>query len=317
MLHTTAKILLDSVNIAGVRLVTWELTYPRMVHSELMTHRVFSRSSASSRAIPIGKMLERITMNPAMPYRWGKNQSGMQASANFEGNEEAHAVRLWLEARDVAVQSAAKLRDFGLHKQIVNRVVETWMWIVVIMSTTYHANWFEQRDHEAAEPSLGHLASLMHNEYWINKPKFVAPGNWHMPLLPDREQLEREGFVQTADPLQGYSLQMVSAGRCARVSYLNHHGVRDPKEDIALFQKMSGSAPSHRAPLEHAARSMESHMGHGQSHDGSLATMMFGNFQGWKQLRHYINNEAGPPEPRFNHQTGECINYDPTTRKPL
>lgn len=317
MLRTSAKILLDSVNIAGVRLVTWELTYPRFVHSELMTHRVFSRSSASSRAIPISKMLERITLNPAMPHKWGKNQSGMQAAENFEGNDQAEAIRLWLSARDAAVQSAVKLRDFGLHKQIVNRVTEPWMWIVVIMSTTYHANWFEQRDHEAAEPSLGHLASLMHDAYWTNKPSYVSPGNWHMPLLPDRDRLESEGIVQKTNPLEGYSLQTVSAGRCARVSYLNHHGVRDPMEDITLFQKMAGSAPSHRAPLEHVARSMDSHMGCTQDHNGSMSTQRFGNFQGWKQLRHYIPNEAGPPEPRFDPSTGECINYDPVTRKSL
>lgn len=314
MLQTTAKILLDSVNIAGVRLVTWELTYPRFVHSELMTHRVFSRSSASSRAIPIGKMLERVMMNPAMPYKWGKNQSGMQATENFIGEDAEKAKNLWLYARDQAVHSATQLRGFGLHKQIVNRVVEPWMWIVVIMSTTYHANWFEQRDHEAAEPSLGHLAGLMRHEYWYNKPRFVKPGDWHMPLLPDRDQLEREGFKQQDDPMRGYSLQMVSAGRCARVSYLNHHGIRDPQEDITLFQKMAGSAPSHRAPLEHVARSMEDHFGYGES---PLCVERFGNFQGWKQLRHYVPNEAGPPEPRFNPETGDCVNYDPVTRRLL
>ena len=76
---TDAKIILDSVGPNDARLTTFELTYPRMVHAELMTHRMFSRNSASSRAIPTEKLLARIEEDPVLPVWWGKNQSGMQA----------------------------------------------------------------------------------------------------------------------------------------------------------------------------------------------------------------------------------------------
>ncbi len=305
------KVLLDSVNVKGVRLVSWELTYPRFVHSELMTHRVFSRSAASSRAIPIEKMIGRIETDPAMPVKWGKNQAGMQADEVFEGKDVTDAIQLWLGARNDAVKHARKMQLFGLHKQIVNRVTEPYMWITTLMTTTFHANWFEQRDHSAAEPSLAHMATLMHYAYWLSKPTFIQPGDWHMPLLPDRAALESEGYDVSNEsglyafhetPYAGGSLQHISGGRCARVSYLNHNGIRDPQDDVQLYRRMAGSAPAHRAPLEHVAQSRDS-------------TDRFGNFEGWKQLRHFIPNEAGPPEPRFNPETGECLNYDPVTRQ--
>ncbi|HEV2643681.1 MAG TPA: hypothetical protein VGT98_13280, partial [Candidatus Elarobacter sp.] len=54
----SARVLLDSVSPAGVRLTTMEARYPRFIHSEVMTHRVFSRNSSSSRAVPIRKMID-------------------------------------------------------------------------------------------------------------------------------------------------------------------------------------------------------------------------------------------------------------------
>ena len=53
----SARILLDSLSPSGARLTTMEVRYPRFIHSEMMTHRVFSRNAASSRAIPIKKMI--------------------------------------------------------------------------------------------------------------------------------------------------------------------------------------------------------------------------------------------------------------------
>lgn len=327
------KILLDSVNPAGVRLTTWELTYPRFVHAELMTHRVFSRSSASSRAIPYKTMRDRIVNDPVMPVWWGKNQAGMQAEVPMSLAEIVVAEQTWVRGMKRAVETADELHTLGAHKQIVNRVTEPWMWITVIMSTTCHANWFEQRDHKAAQPELRHFAAYMHDLYWSMKPKFLPAGEWHMPLLDDREQLVSEGFTSVKPTFDyGYgdgglrflpvslsdfdnTLQAISAGRCARTSYLTHHGKRDPKEDVGLFQRMSGASPSHRAPLEHVAQSMA-------SSPSAIATLdhdftgnaFFGNFQGFKQLRGFVPNEAGPPEPRFD-ANGDCINYDPVTRK--
>src|SRR4051812_11787989 len=79
-----AEIIADSLNPSGSRLTTFILEYPRFVHAELMTHRMFSKNAASSRAIPIEKMIQQVIDNPAMPVWWGKNQSGMQAKEELD-----------------------------------------------------------------------------------------------------------------------------------------------------------------------------------------------------------------------------------------
>ena|SRR3990172_10692569 len=104
----SARILCDSESIYhkigehGNRLTTMEITYPRFVHSELMTHRMFSRNAASSRAIPISKMIEAVERDPVIPVWWGKNQSGMQARKELDSYEKEIAISRWLKARDDA-----------------------------------------------------------------------------------------------------------------------------------------------------------------------------------------------------------------------
>lgn len=317
------KILADSVNLAGVRLVTWELTYPRFVHAELMTHRRFSRSSASLRAIPVKKMLARIENDPVIPIKWLKNQAGMQGfeelnaetgsffccrsqgdgekildladiTASSQDSEGDVAERVWRRAARESVAAAQALDMLGVHKGIVNRLVEPWMWITIIMSTTHHANWFALRDHPMAEIHLQKFAAEMHAQYWNARPKYVRPGAVHTPLMEDMGKLVGEGFSED-------DLTKIAVGRCARVSYLNHDGVRDPREDIALHDKLRSASPPHMAPFEHVATSMAD-------------SKVYGNFHGWKQIRHELPNEAGPPEPLFT-QEGDCLNYDSVTRR--
>ena len=54
-----AKIVADSINPQGDRITTYLLTFPRFILAELNTHRVFSKNSASSRAIPFEKPRQR------------------------------------------------------------------------------------------------------------------------------------------------------------------------------------------------------------------------------------------------------------------
>jgi hypothetical protein len=71
-----AKILADSFSQAGDRLTTFEITFPRIVLAEFNTHRVISRNSASSRAIPVTTMLRMLDADPSSRAHW-KNQKGM------------------------------------------------------------------------------------------------------------------------------------------------------------------------------------------------------------------------------------------------
>lgn len=240
----SAKILADSLHPTGEdRLTTMELTYPRFVHSEFMTHRLFSRNSASSRAIPVEKMLENIMANPVIPINWGKNQKGMQAGDEVSDEAKAWCEMEWLIARDNAVQSAKYLLKNGIHKQIVNRLVEPWMWITVICtgSIRAYANFFKLRCHKDAEPHIQKIAYLARDAYVGSDPSQLAYGFHHLPLV---------GFAGD-DLLLSNDKIKVCIGRCARVSYLTHHGVRDVAADIELHDKLKESG--HWSPFEHSA----------------------------------------------------------------
>ena len=265
----SAKILLDSIAPSGSRLTTWELTYPRFIHAEFMTHRVFSRNAASSRAIPLAKLIERVLQDPAMPLRWGKNQPGMQAKEELAPHEMELAKGDWLAARDAAVVWAESMAGVGLHKQIANRILEPWMFITVIASATEYDNFFALRCHPDAQPEFQWIAREMKRLYDASEPRQLQGGEWYIPMLR-QEDYEGPGF--TTD-----QLCRIGIGRCARVSYLTHNGKRDPFEDLGLCDRLIKAG--HMSPTEHVAMAMNSND-------------WLGNFRGWKQYRKFIPNEA-------------------------
>jgi thymidylate synthase ThyX len=285
----SAKILLDSVGPNEARLTTFELTYPRMVHAELMTHRLFSRNSASSRAIPTEKLLARIETDPALPVWWGKNQSGMQAKEEVGEPAREYAQDRWLLARDEAVRSARLLAETGLHKQIANRVVEPWMFITVIVSATEYDNWNALRVDPDAQPELCHVATMAQELHKNSGPRQLASGEWHLPLVTgnDEDQLRVDGFTDR-------DLCFISVGRCARVSYLTHDGVRDPKADIELAgERLLKSG--HMSPFEHVAQALTEAGWYRYSNELAAAWIKdripVGNFWGWRQFRKTLANE--------------------------
>lgn len=270
----SAKILADSITDGGSRLVTWEWTYPRMIHAEIMTHRVISRNAASSRAIPAAKLRRNILDAPATHVSWGANQKGMQASA--EVADPAVALAWWLRGRDAMAAHHEEGEALGLHKQVVNRVIEPWMHITVISSMTSHANLFHLRRHADAEPNFRLLAALAWEAFNDNLPTYVEPGDWHLPMIDAEDRA-----VLSLD-----DLRKVSVGRCARVSYLTHDGRRDHAEDIALHDRLAATAcndetPMHASPLEHVAVAVGGRERHA-------------NFEGWRQYRALFAREAGP-----------------------
>jgi thymidylate synthase ThyX len=222
-----------------------EVRYPRFIHSELMTHRVFSRNAASSRAIPIKKMIAAVREDPAMPVFWGKNQSGMAAREEISDGARRLAEAEWHHALVNALASAERLSssDIDLHKQIVNRILEPFAWITVIITATEWANFFTQRTHPDAQPEIQRIAELMLAAYRASRPLAVPIGGWHTPLIQEDEQR-----------LPAETLQQISVARCARVSYLTHDGKRDHTKDVELFQKLlDGGANGHWSPFEHVA----------------------------------------------------------------
>ena len=268
-----AKVILDSISPAGVRLTTMEVTFPRMILAEFNTHRVFSRNSASSRAIPVEKMLHKVIDDTFIPVYWGKNQKGMQAEQELTLEEQIIATNTWLTGRDLVVAQVNKLLALGVHKQIANRLLEPWLFHTVLVSATEWENFFALRTDKNAQPEMQAIAKLMLWAYETSEPKQLDYGHWHMPLMPDLKELEQIYGKQ--------DLLKISIGRCARVSYLTHHGARDPMVDIDLCCKLIASG--HMSPTEHVARPL-----------GGLdsARLWSGNFRGWEQYRKTIKNEA-------------------------
>lgn len=157
-----AKIIADSINSQGDRITTYLLTYPRFIHSELMTHRMFSRNSASSRAIPFEKMIRMVEEDPFIPIAWQKHHSGMQGNEYITDKKIIDFKKgVWLNSRNKAIQSAEELyynvskatsindiielENTGVTKQLCNRLLEPFMWHTTLVTATELSNFFSLR----------------------------------------------------------------------------------------------------------------------------------------------------------------------------
>lgn len=297
-----AKILADSMSPDGFRLTSFEVTMPRIVLAELNTHRKLSRNSASSRAIPVEKMLKRTEEDPFIPIYWGKNQKGMSADEEIDGDKEIAATNAWLDALKYSRNEVRNLIELGVHKQIANRLLEPWLFHTVIITASELANFFNLRRDKNAQPEIRKGADLMWQVFDSSVPDDVGYGAWHLPLVRgvDLPQLLDEQYTEM-------ELAQISCGRCARISYLTHDGVRDPRADVEMVIKRL--APSgHMSPLEHAARPMyvEEKQLFTQpgikvvNSDGRLVieadrdnpTYYCGNVEGWVQYRKLIPGES-------------------------
>lgn len=237
----SASIILDS-ECGGSRLTTMELEFPRFILAEFNTHRVFSRNSASSRAIPVAKILERVVKDPYIPIKWGSNRPGMQAGDVLPDQSSSWCEENWLTARDQAVFYVQRLLDEGLHKQWANRLLEPFMWHKVIVTSSEWENFFDQRCSPLAQPEMEELARQMRDALYNSEPQELAEYQWHLPYVTGYDETEIPVLDQPA----------VSAARCARVSYLNHDGKRDLSADTGLYDKLL--AGQHASPLEHPAK---------------------------------------------------------------
>jgi thymidylate synthase ThyX len=250
----SAKIVAYSISHWNTEIITYELEYPRFIHAELMTHRVFSRNAASSRAIPVKRSIELIKENTAMPVHWGKNQPGMSAK---EENEALIAIfdldhfedlthnEAWAAARDQAIKFASAFDSAGYHKQIVNRILEPFSHIKVVVTSTEWNNWFALRNHADAQPEIKELAHQM----WLERARTnVVPlrqNEWHVPYFQDGYWLEQDGFGLLEDAIA------ISASCCAQVSYRRLDDSLEKAREI--YSRLVDSKPVHASPFEHQA----------------------------------------------------------------
>lgn len=272
----TAKVIEDSISPHGKRITTLQLRYPRMILSELNTHRTFSRSSSSSRAIPVAKMIAQVRNDPAMPVHFGANQPGMQAKAELEGADRSKAIFLWCQAAERAAEIAEQMEKLGLHKQVANRILEPFQFMSTIVTATEWDNFFALRDHEDAQPEIRVLAQAMRACMEASHPTVRSfsheyESGWHLPYIT-LEERQASFSVQR--------LCKISAARSARVSYLTHDGeTPNAQKDLELYARLAGGVPLHASPLEHQATPYENPKAVGK------------NFVGWAQFRTQIEYE--------------------------
>lgn len=249
MSQITAKILAYSKSEVNQQtIVSWELEYPRFIHSELVTHRLFSRNAASSRAIPVEKMIEQVRTSPAQPLHWGKNQPGMQAKEELQGPARMKVFKAW---RDIAAVQAADvagyMNDQGAHKQIVNRVLEPFQTMKTVVTSTEFDNFFWLRNHPDAQPEIHELARVMLETLDKEESVLLQPGDWHVPYFGGGYWLQGCGI-----PLE--DALAISSSCCAQVSYRK---LDDSLEKARrVFQRLVESKPVHASPFEHQATPM-------------------------------------------------------------
>ncbi len=317
-----ATVLADSISPAGVRMLTFEIEYPRIILAELNTHRVLSRNSASSRAIPFAKMKGQLT---GKPVSFGVNQSGMQAGGEHRASVMIYNAtgmsghrgyyphtpeEAWEKAKNEALNIAEAFSDAGYHKQVYNRLTEPFQMMKTVISGTEWGNFFWLRDDEHADPTIAALAKCMREAKDASKPQLLEAGEYHLPYVTitrrTDESMAQEFWLDNED---GVILSLeeaikVSVARCAAVSYRNVDYGIEKAEDI--FARLVGADKKHASAFEHCATPMQPSsilpgrvnclLGAGNwepgiSHMTKDGQLWSGNLRGWIQYRKLIPGE--------------------------
>lgn len=280
--NIAARIVADSTTPRFSRLTSFVLTYPRFIHAELMTHRAFSRNAASSRAIPVKKMIEAVEQNPAMFEYYGSNKAGMQAGAQLSPHEQETARDIIRDIRECAINGVHQLETLGLHKQNSNRYLEPFGHITVLVTASQLGwdNFFALRAHPAAQPEFQVLAYRMLDLYMRSRPAQLNWGDWHIPH-----------FHNIDATLVSTERLKVAVARCARLSYLTFDGEHSAEKDITMHDNLA--AAGHWSPFEHVAQAIDVNTGN----MGVFHAYPWSNFDvnlnpsGWGQYRKLFPEE--------------------------
>lgn len=319
--------------MTGEQIFTFQVEYQRFFHSELMTHRVFSRNASSSRAIPVAKMIQRVRETPAMPAFWGKNKAGMQAAeshnelvtiprhlwsayADFIKADNVHSwhkvnippEQAWRFSAHLAADMSEAFGNAGYHKQISNRLTETFQTISVVITATSSEldGYYALRAHHMAQPEFQVLAFMMMEaqEGASANAQQIYAGEWHMPYVTwFRDSKGKQAFYSpNGERMTLEQALKYSAAQCARTSYNKHDGTSATiEENEKLHDDLVGSAPIHASPVEHQATPdkisfwnfMKSLIDGDYSYKNKH---LHGNFTGFIQYRKLVERGISPSE---------------------
>jgi thymidylate synthase ThyX len=280
-----AKVLADSLSPEGIRVLSVQATFPRFILAEFNTHRVFSRNSASSRAIPTEKLLARVRNTPFVPEAFHQRIKGMGQGQALENQGAARSV--WMQARADALTAAQELMEMGVSKSIANRLLEPFMWHTVIVTSTEWDNFFSLRapvgdevDYDfPAQPEIQQIAIMTRTAMRASTPRYLDYGEWHLPKVPQAEIDDIGDDVHFSKNPETY-WPMVSAGRCAKVSYDRQDEIEETWESFQRAERLDQAG--HMSPDEHPCRPYDPDIDEGTD---------TGNLIGWMQLRKLIPHE--------------------------
>jgi thymidylate synthase ThyX len=258
-----ARVEADSVGPTGVRVTTLVTRFPRIILEEFNTHRVFSRNTSSSRALPVGKRMRAVEAGPYVPTLTAAGR-GMASNDRVDAGTQDQFRTEWLRLRNEALAFAAKWAETG-HKQHVNRALDPFAYVEVVVTATEWDGFLAQRDHPDAQPEMQALARCVRSALIASTPRRCDYCEWHLPFVADEERAEW--------PID--RCLRVAVGRLCRVSYETHDGRRDPVEDEALCHRLLTADPPHCSPFEHVCIPRT---------EGAYPHA--GNLRGWTQLRH-------------------------------
>lgn len=288
-----AKIIQASLNpFTGDKIVTYELDYPRFIHAEIMTHRMFSRNAQSSRAVPVKKTLE-VNQQFVKPLVWGANKSGMSSTEELDELGKAQAESMWEVAAKHAFKCSQTLNDIGLHKQWSNRVTEPFSRIKVVVTATEYENFFWLRiDPDAAQPEIVELAEKMKDLYDNAEFYVLGHGEWHLPYI--NRNRDQNGsivyYTSEGDELTLEDAVKISASCCAQVSYRKLDETK--QKALEIYDRLFSGPKPHLSPVEHQAMCIDvdrcNEWPVGITHQDRKGNLWSGNLKGFVQYRQIL-----------------------------
>ena len=235
---------------------TYELLFPRIVLSELLTHRMFSRNGSSSRAIKWDD--DAIVDNTNKPERFGKDKPGMQDDGKnhttiintdeFSGS----SVQYWEYLTNQAIENAKVLKDAGYHKQIYNRITEPYSTMKMIVTATDVDNFYKLRCHKDADPTIRVLADCMRAaDHATDAITLKLENITHIPFFTYKSdgnyRCGIDGKLYTDN-----DAKLISISLCAQVSFRKSDCT--VKKARTILDKLTTNTPLHASPFEHVAR---------------------------------------------------------------
>lgn len=312
--NITAKVICDSISVTGQRITTFEIEYPRFILAELNTHKMLEKNSSSSRAIPIGKMIEQIRANAALPIYWGSKKAGMQAGV--EVKDVQYSIGVWMKALAGSIGQVELLDGEGVHKQTVNRLLEPFQMMKTVITGTDWDNFFNLRIHPDAQPEFCMLAYKMYQAMQESVPTLLLAGEWHLPYVKSCYDIDPETRAKIG-PLDYYigevgtssfkyitleEAQRISASCCAQTSYRKHDESLEKAD--SMFQMLVGANVLHASPFGHLATPIvsvndpvnevyknltdEFTWELGVTHMRRNGVLCSGNLTGWISYRHLL-----------------------------